>query len=115
MLYTLSPSWRLAELTASPMFLPSAPLMKPRTECACHSVAFIISASVAPFLRWSRARTVAFLQPSRAWAGLLVRLGTALPVVLWPFLAGVAGLALAALVGLGLAFVAVFRAAVAAV
>src|SRR6476660_4585874 len=69
MLYTRSPSWRLAELTVRLMPLPSAPLMTPRTECACHFVAIIISASVAPFLLWSKPRTVAFLLPSRAAAG----------------------------------------------
>src|SRR5205823_2201889 len=44
--------------------------MNPRTLCACQSVAFIISASVAPFLRRSKPRTAAFLLPSRAAAGL---------------------------------------------
>src|SRR6476620_3424149 len=98
MLYTRSPSSRRTDSTVRPIFLPRAPLMNPRTECACQPVAFMISASVAPFLRWSRASTVAFLLPSRALAGLLVRLGTALPTVVRPLLAG-----LAILVGLGLA------------
>src|SRR5712691_11451010 len=44
--------------------------MKPRTLCACQPVAFMIWASVAPPLRWSRPRTSAFLLPSRAAAGL---------------------------------------------
>src|SRR5437899_4975936 len=57
--------------TVSPIFLASAPLMNPRTLCACQPVAFMIWASVAPPLRWSRPRTVAFLLPSRAAAGLL--------------------------------------------
>jgi hypothetical protein len=83
-------------------------------------VAFIISASVAPFLRWSRARTVAFLEPSRALAAFGAGLGTALPTVLWAFLAGEAGFALAddlVVFGLAasLAFVAGLRAAVAPV
>src|SRR5258707_380857 len=63
--------------------------MKPRTECACHLVFFIISVSVAPPLRLSRATTSAFLLPSRAvvaglGAGLarlpLAALGAALAV-----------------------------------
>src|SRR5437667_10700687 len=45
--------------------------MNPRTLWACQPVAFMIWASVAPPLRWSRPRTVAFLLPSRAAAGLL--------------------------------------------
>ena len=62
----------------------------------------MIWASVAPPLRWSRPRTVAFLLPSRAAAGLL----PALPR--FP-LAALAGLALAAV----LAFLPCFAAALA--
>src|SRR5262249_38324285 len=95
MLYTRSPSWRLVDSTVMPIFLPNAPLIKPRTLWACQPVAFMISASVAPLLRLSSPRTVAFLLPSRA------------PVVfvaaLRPVLAGLAGLAFAALVGLAFA------------
>src|SRR5438874_8983892 len=39
--------------------------MNPRTEWACHPVAFMTSASVAPPFRSSRATTVAVLLPSR--------------------------------------------------
>src|SRR5205809_8118122 len=63
--------------------------MNPRTEWACQPVAFMIWASVAPPLRWSRPRTVAFLLPSRAAAGLL-------PALARFALAALAGLALAA-------------------
>src|SRR5947208_16216244 len=70
MLYTPSPSSRRTESTVRPIFLPSAPLMNPRTLWACQPVAFMIWASVAPPFRWSRPRTVAFLLPSRAAAGL---------------------------------------------
>src|SRR4029453_7235143 len=45
--------------------------MNPRTLWACQPVAFMIWASVAPPLRWSRPRTVAFLLPSRAAAGFV--------------------------------------------
>ena len=66
MLQTRSPSpWR-SEFTVMPIFFPSVPLMNPRTLCACQPVAFMICASVAPPLRWSRPRTSAFLLPSRA-------------------------------------------------
>src|SRR5215471_4597863 len=51
-----------------PIFFPSVPLMNPRTLCACQPVTFMIWASVAPPLRWSRPRTTAFLLPSRAAA-----------------------------------------------
>src|SRR5437899_12210476 len=84
--------------TVSPIFLASAPLMNPRTLWACQPVAFMIWASVAPPLRWSRPRTVAFLLPSRAAAGLLPAL---------------ARFALAALAGLALAFLPFFAAALA--
>src|SRR5256885_217364 len=102
MLYTRSPSSRRTEFTVSPIFLPSAPLMNPRTLCFCQPVAFMIWARVAPPFRWSRPRTVAFLLPSRAAAGLLPAL---------------AGFALAALAGFAfagvLAFLPFFAAALA--
>src|SRR5437667_8893934 len=76
--------------------------MNPRTEWACQPVAFMIWASVAPPLRWSRPRTVAFLLPSRAAAGLL-------PPLARFSLAALAGFAFAA----GLAFLPFFAAALA--
>src|SRR2546422_8575150 len=102
MLYTRSTSSRRTESTVSPIFLPSAPLMNPRTLWACQPVAFIIWVRVAPPLRWSRPRTVAFLLPSRAAAGLVP------PLAGFP-LAALAGLALAAV----LAFLPCFAAALA--
>src|SRR5882672_10743206 len=113
MLYTRSPSSRRAESTVSPIFLPSAPLMNPRTLWACQPVAFMIWASVAPPFRWSRPRTSAFLLPSRAGAGL-----AALAAGFRPLAGLGAGFALAGLVGFplaaSLAFLAGFGAAVAA-
>jgi hypothetical protein len=47
-LYLRSPLSPLVDATVSPILLPSAPLMNPRTLCACHFVTFMISASVAP-------------------------------------------------------------------
>src|SRR3989454_4856341 len=76
--------------------------MNPRTLCACQPVAFMIWASVAPPFRWRSPRTVAFLLPSRAAAGLLPALAR------FP-LAALAGFAFAA----GLAFLPCFAAALA--
>ena len=45
--------------------MPRLPEMKPRTLCACQSVAAMMSASVAPSGRLSMSRTMAFLLPSR--------------------------------------------------
>src|ERR1035441_4775281 len=39
--------------------------MNPRTVCFCQPMVFMISASVAPFFRWSMATTWAVLLPSR--------------------------------------------------
>ncbi len=55
----------------SPNLLRRWPEMNPRTERACHSVADIISATVALSLRRMIARMTAFLPPSRGVAGLL--------------------------------------------
>src|SRR2546430_12079776 len=82
--------------------------MNPRTLWACQLVAFMIWASVAPPFRWSRPRTVAFLLPSRAAAGLSPPLARfplpalagfvfAVPLAFLPFLA--AALALLARFG----------------
>jgi hypothetical protein len=75
-----------------PIFLPRVPLMNPRTLWACHPVAFMTSASVAPPFRSSSATTLAVLLPSRTPSVLAVLafLG-ALP----GFLAGVAFLVVA--------------------
>ena len=42
-----------------------APAMNPRTVCFCQPILSMISASVAPFFRWSIATTWAVLLPSR--------------------------------------------------
>lgn len=44
--------------------------MKPRTLCACHHGALMISARVAPPFRPRSTRMTAFLLPSRGVAGL---------------------------------------------
>src|ERR1700674_1236921 len=62
-------------MTVRPIFLPSVPLMKPRTLWACQEVAFMIAASVAPSGRFSRSRIFAALLPSRAPPAFLAPLG----------------------------------------
>src|SRR5258706_14462166 len=49
--------------------------MKPRTLWACQPAAFMISASVAPFGRFSRSMIFAALLPSRAAPASLAALG----------------------------------------
>ena len=58
----------LVDATAKPIFFPTVPDRKPRTECGCQPVAFMISAKVAPFSRRSRLMTSAVLLPPRAVA-----------------------------------------------
>jgi hypothetical protein len=60
--------------TFSLSFFLTTPAKKPRTECCCQSVAFMIAAMVAPFGRRSMASTVACLEEraSRGRAGLEV-------------------------------------------
>src|SRR5260370_21384715 len=43
----------------------TAPLRKPRTECACHPVALVSSAREAPVGRGTRRRILAVLVPAR--------------------------------------------------
>src|SRR5712692_6097188 len=62
-------------MTFRPIFLPTAPERKPRTECGIQPVAFISSFSVAPSGRFSRSRTLADLLPSRAAPAFLRPLG----------------------------------------
>jgi hypothetical protein len=59
-LYVRSPAAFLDESILSPPLLPRM-LTKPRTVCACHLVAAMISANVAPLARFIRAMTSAFL------------------------------------------------------
>ena len=58
------PAWSSSPV--SPIFLPSIPLMNPRTLWACQPVAFMISARVAPSGCLSSSRIFAVLLPSRA-------------------------------------------------
>src|SRR5258708_38996486 len=53
--------------------------MKPRTLCACHPVAFVISSTVAPLGRSRSAIIFAFLLPSRAAEIFGRPLGAGLP------------------------------------
>src|SRR5262245_39904986 len=70
-------------MTAKPIFLPTVPERKPRTECGCQPVGFMLSARVAPCWRRIRSRTWAVLLPSRA-------AGVAPSGALGVFLAGLA-------------------------
>src|SRR5262249_41904888 len=72
MRYTRPRPSTLSEATAKPSFFLSAPLMAPRTECACQRVAFITSAMVAPPLRCRRLRSKASLVPGRSEVGNVV-------------------------------------------
>ena len=56
----------MLDVTARPIFLPTVPDRKPRTECACQPVAFISSLGVTPAGFCSRLRTRALLLPARA-------------------------------------------------
>src|ERR1700733_5287771 len=53
-----SPS-TLSEASVNPSFFLTTPAKKPRTECCCQSVAFMIAAMVVPLGSRSIARTVA--------------------------------------------------------
>ena len=64
-----------------------APAMNPRTVCFCQPILSMISASVAPFFRWSIATTCAVLLPSR---GPAVSCAFAAFLALGAFLAPVA-------------------------
>src|ERR1700693_20176 len=48
-----------------PSFLRIAPEKKPRTECCCHPVCFMIAAIVVPCGRLNSATTLACLEPAR--------------------------------------------------
>src|ERR1700694_3949704 len=47
----------LSEASVKPSFFLTTPAKKPRTECCCQSVAFMMAAMVVPFCRRSSART----------------------------------------------------------
>ena len=68
-LYVRSPSALLDDSIFSPPLLPKI-LTKPRTVWACHLVAAMISASVAPLARFIKAMTSTFLLARSAF-GLL--------------------------------------------
>src|ERR1017187_2666220 len=96
--YVRSPLSDLKDSTVNPAFF-SAPATKPRTVCFCQPIFSIISASVAPFFRWSMATTWAVLVPSRGPSALgLVAFAGALAA----FLDGVAFLGFAVGGALGL-------------
>src|SRR6266481_2757762 len=58
--YTRSPL-AFSDVSVKPSFLRTTPAKKPRTECCCHPVAFMIAAIVAPLGCLSSPRTVSCL------------------------------------------------------
>src|SRR5713101_1962369 len=95
--YLRSPSSPLADVTASPIFLPTVPDRNPRTECGCQPVTFISSLLVTPPGRFRSSSTVAVLLPSRAAPGFFGPL--AFVARLGAFFAGLAFLGDLALAG----------------
>src|ERR1035441_9686822 len=77
MRYVRSPPSGLKDSTSYPAFF-MAPAMKPRTVCFSQPIFSMISANVAPLLRWSMATTWAVLLPSR---GALAPVAASLAVV----------------------------------
>src|ERR1039457_2161794 len=63
--YVRSPASFLVDSTVRPIFLVRFPLMKPRIEWFCQSVALAISAIVAPLGRRRRSRMMFFFENSR--------------------------------------------------
>src|SRR5215467_1451100 len=62
--YMRSPS-AFSDVSVKPSFLRTTPAKKPRTECCCHPVAFMIAAIVVPLGCLSSPRTVSCLVPPR--------------------------------------------------
>src|SRR6202040_1541376 len=54
-----------SDISVKPSFLRTTPAKKPRTECCCQPVAFMMAAIVVPFGCLSRARTASCLVPLR--------------------------------------------------
>jgi hypothetical protein len=68
-----SPSLLLKDSTGGAIFLPIAPLKKPRTEFGCQPVSFASSFKVTPPGRFSRSMIFSFLlPPGAAVAGFFV-------------------------------------------
>src|SRR5882724_1147803 len=59
-----SPS-AFSDVSVKPSFLRTTPAKKPRTECCCQPVAFMIATIVVPLGCLSRPRTVSCLVPPR--------------------------------------------------
>src|SRR5271169_1193405 len=59
-------------MTGSPIFFPTVPERKPRTECGCQPVAFISSFVVTPLGRFSSSRTFSVLLPWRTAPAVLL-------------------------------------------
>src|ERR1700716_2728883 len=62
--YMRSPS-AFSDVRVKPSFLRTTPAKKPRTECCCHPVGFMIAAIVVPLVCLSSPRTFSCLVPPR--------------------------------------------------
>src|SRR6266436_10289819 len=86
----MRPPLVFSDVSVNPSFLRTTPAKKPRTECCCHPVAFVIAAIVVPLGCLSRPRTVSCLVPPRVeaegtfsnFAGFFARLAGATFVLL---------------------------------
>jgi hypothetical protein len=87
--YMRSPS-AFSDVSVKPSFLRTTPAKKPRTECCCHPVAFMIAVIVAPLGCLSNPRTASCFVPPRVepeagfplFAGFFARLAGATFVLL---------------------------------
>lgn len=70
-----------SDVSSRSSFLRTTPAKKPRTECGCQPVAFVMDAIVAPLGARSMARTAACLLPVRSIFGALCGEGSQAPVV----------------------------------
>src|SRR5438876_9592983 len=70
--YMRSPS-AFSDVNVKPSFFRTTPAKKPRTECCCHPVAFMIAAMVAPCGRRSIAMTLSCFEPVRPFTDVFGR------------------------------------------
>src|SRR5215475_14352496 len=89
-----------SDVSVNPSFLRTTPAKKPRTECSCQPVTFMMAAIVAPLGCSSRLRTASCLVPLRLgdervfprFVGLFARpLARASLVLLWVLLCDIFG------------------------
>src|SRR5262249_30853601 len=97
--YMRSPS-AFSDASVKPSFLRTTPAKKPRTECCCQPVAFMMAAIVVPLGCLSRVRTASCLVPLRiepegmfpGFAGFFARLARTSFVFLGVLLCDILGI-----------------------